>query len=633
MGRLNRVAAAVALIGLTSPAAYAQTAPRFTGVQQTARVLLGSIQGTVSDERGGPLAGAMVSALGATMAMAVTDAHGRFAIDALPPGDYIIRVHLAGFLSTRRDNVRVGTTPATINRIELRRKDPVVGTTGTAVPADAPTLPIMAAGLELPSPDAPSADAPDEDHPHSELAWRLRHLKRSALKDSGEVVSIADAASEQTIPEQSGSLFGRALDSAASFFVDPPFTGEVNLLTTSAASPGQQIFSGNFLPRGVAYLSIGAPAAGGEWAVRASMSQSDTSSWILAGSYSSRDAGNHDYGFGVSYSTQQYQVRTAQPLAFGGMSDDSRAVGALSASDRWTISPLLAVEYGGRYAHYDYLRKRSLLSPRAGVTLTPFENTHVTAVVAQRMLAPGAEEFLAPTIVGPWLPPERTFAPLAGEDLRVERGRFLDLGVDHEFDSAIVIGMRRFYQSVDDQLITLFGLPVTGGPKSPGHYYVASGGAVDADGWAGRVSTPTRQRVRASVDYSLTRARWLSRGDMAAVVVWAPEAIRPQTEDIHDVTTSVETDIPETATRVFFLYKVDTGFTRGLDPTRQSLDSRFDLQVNQALPFMPFGSTRWEVLVGIRNLFRDPTDAGSVYDELLVVRPPKRVVGGVLIRF
>jgi Carboxypeptidase regulatory-like domain/TonB dependent receptor len=637
MGRLNRVAAAVALIGLTSPAAYAQMRPGVTGVQQTARVLLGSIQGTVSDERGGPLGGAMVSALGATMAMAITDAHGRFAIDSLPPGDYIVRVHLAGFLSTRRDNVRVGTTPANIDRIELHRKDPVVGTTGTAAPADAPTLPIMAAGLELPSSDSPSAGAPDEDHPHSELAWRLRHLKRSALKDSGEVVSIADAASEQTIPEQSGSIFGRALDSAASlaasFFADPPFSGEVNLLTTSALSPGQQMFSGNFLPRGVAYLSIGAPAAGGEWAVRASMSQSDTSSWILAGSYSSRDSGNHDYGFGVSYSTQQYQVRTAQPLAFGGMNDDSRAVGALSASDRWTISPLLTVEYGGRYAHYDYLQKRSLLSPRVGATITPFENTHVTAVVAQRMLAPGAEEFLAPTIVGPWLPPERTFAPLAGEDLRVERGRFLDVGVDHEFESALVVGMRRFYQSVDDQLITLFGLPVSGGPKSPGHYYVASGGAVDADGWAVRLSTPAAQRVRASVDYSLTRARWLSRGDMAAVVVWAPEAIRPQAEDIHDVTTSVETDIPETATRVFFLYKVNTGFARGLDPTPQRLDSRFDLQVNQALPFMPFGSTRWEVLVGIRNLFRDPTDAGSVYDELLVVRPPKRVVGGVLIRF
>jgi Carboxypeptidase regulatory-like domain/TonB dependent receptor len=640
MGRLNRVAAALAIVGLTTPAAYAQTRPAFTGVQQTARVLLGSIQGSVSDDRGGPLAGAMVSALGATMAMAVTDTHGRFAIDSLPPGDYVVRVHLAGFISTRRDNVRVGTAPATVDRIELHKKDPVVGTTGTAAAApDAPTLPIMAAGLELPSADAPAPDSSDDDHPHSELAWRLRHLKRSALKDSGDVVAVMDDSDSTNPADGSGSLFGRALDGAASlaasFFADPPFTGEVNLLTTSAVSPGQQIFSGNFLPRGVAYLSIGAPVAGGEWAVRASMSQSDTSSWILAGSYTSSpgQSGDHDYGFGVSYSTQQYQVRTAQPLAFGGMNDDSRAVGELSASDRWTISPLLALEYGGRYAHYDYLQKRSLLSPRVGATITPLENTHITAVVSQRMLAPGAEEFLAPTIVGPWLPPERTFAPLAGEDLRVERGRFLDLGVDHEFDSAIVLGMRRFYQRVDDQLITLFGLPATGGPKSPGHYYVASGGAVDADGWAVRLSTPASQRVRASVDYSLTHAQWMSRGDMAAVVVWAPEAVRPQSEDIHDVTTSVETDIPETATRVFFLYKVNTAFARGLDPIGQRLDSRFDLQVNQALPFMPLGSTRWEVLVGIRNLFRDPADAGSVYDELLVIHPPKRVVGGVLIRF
>ena len=46
---------------------------------------------------------------------------------------------------------------------------------------------------------------------------------------------------------------------------------------------------------------------------------------------------------------------------------------------------------------------------------------------------------------------------------------------------------------------------------------------------------------------------------------------------------------------------------------------------------MPFsGTARWEVLVGLRNLFRDPNDAGSIYDELLVVRPPKRVIGGVL---
>jgi hypothetical protein len=56
------------------------------------------------------------------------------------------------------------------------------------------------------------------------------------------------------------------------------------------------------------------------------------------------------------------------------------------------------------------------------------------------------------------------------------------------------------------------------------------------------------------------------------------------------------------------------------------------VQVNQALPGSLAG-TKWEVLFGVRNLFRDPAQAGSIYDELLVVRPPTRVVGGVLVRF
>jgi hypothetical protein len=575
----------------------------------------------------------MVSALGVTTAMALTDSRGQFAIDALPAGQYVVRVHLAGFVSSRRENVQVGPAPAQLDRIQLHRVDRAVGTSGAD---DAGNRPILAAGLELPSAEAGAAEN-GEEHPHSETAWRLRHVKRSVLKDSGDVTSILDAAADETIPDAPSSIFGSAFASAASLaaslFTNPPFSGEVNFITTSAFAPGQQIFSSDFLPRGVAYVSIGAPAAGGEWAVRASMSQSDLSSWILAGSFSSRHESAHDYGFGVSYSTQQYQVRGARPIAIGSVNDDSRAVGELFASDRWTFSPNLTLEYGGRYAHYDYLEKRSLLSPRVGVTVTPFENTHIVATVSQRMLAPGAEEFLAPSIVGPWLPPERTFAPLAGEDLRVERGRFLDVGVDHEFDGAYVLGVRRFRQSVDDQLITLFGLPVAGGPKSPGHYYVASGGALDADGWAVRLSSSPTQRVRGSVDYSITRAHWMSRGDMAAVAVWAPEAIRPQTEDVHDVTTSVETEIPETATRVFFLYKVNAGFARGIDPAHSNIDTRFDFQVNQALPFMPFTNTRWEVLVGIRNLFRDPAEAGSVYDELLVIHPPKRVMGGVLVRF
>src|SRR4051794_2897118 len=180
MRRLTRVLAAVAVVGtayVATPDACAQQVPLFAGMQ-AARLGLGSIQGFVSDERGGPLAGAMVSALGAKNGMAVTDTRGRFMIDSLPSGVYMVRVHLPGFASVRgalfmsapppwgvyrargprpgsasspRDSVGVGSAPAAIESSPLRRfnaaNDPPVK------PRSTPP-----AGIDLPQPEgAPAA--------------------------------------------------------------------------------------------------------------------------------------------------------------------------------------------------------------------------------------------------------------------------------------------------------------------------------------------------------------------------------------------------------------------------------------------------------------------------------------------
>jgi hypothetical protein len=175
----------------------------------------------------------------------------------------------------------------------------------------------------------------------------------------------------------------------------------------------------------------------------------------------------------------------------------------------------------------------------------------------------------------------------------------------------------------------MFRLTPEGSPESVGHYYVANAGSFDASGWAVRISTPPSLRLRGSLDYSMARAEWSTRN--LSLTDMAPAVVRAESEDIHDITTSVETDIPETATRFYLLYRVSTAFTRSSE-SRPGMDARFDVQVNQALPFGIAG-TRWEVLVGLRNLFRDAHEPGSVYDELLVVRPPKRVIGGFLVRF
>ncbi len=636
MGRMTRVLSAagflVAIAGAVSSSVQAQQRAAAPEFRRVSAIVGGSIIGIVSDDRGGPLSGAMVSALGATTAMTVTDANGRFSLQKLPAGDYTLRAHLAGFAASTRANVHVGFSASAVHRLQLRRLDLPVPTAGRAT--DTVTArPILAAGFGLPvidMPDTPETTAADDDHSHTETAWRLRHLTRSILKSSAHAVVFAD--DENSSPDD--PLFGRSARGvrsvAGSLFADLPFTGEVNLLTTGAFGPSD-LFSGDILPRGVAYLAIGSPTPAGDWALRAAMSEGDLSSWIVAGSFVSRRAGVHSYDLGLSYSTQEYQG--GNPLALAAVSDGSRNVGEVYALDRWTVSPGVSFEYGGRYARYDYLAQPGLFSPRAGVTLEPTDKTRITAVLAQRMIAPGAEEFLAPAVAGPWLPPERTFSPLLGNDLLVERARYLDVLLEHDLNRTYAIGLRRFFQGVDNQAVTIFGMESPSGTRSVGHYYVATAGSVDTQGWGVRLSSTSSKRVSGSLDYTITHGRWNSAGDLADATPWLARLTRAQDEDIHDLTTSIRTSIPETATRVFVLYKLNSGYARRTGSISQTgLDGRFDVQVNQALPF-GLGGTKWEVLVGVRNLFRDPNDLASIYDELLVVRPPKRVVGGFLVRF
>ena len=83
---------------------------------------------------------------------------------------------------------------------------------------------------------------------------------------------------------------------------------------------------------------------------------------------------------------------------------------------------------------------------------------------------------------------------------------------------------------------------------------------------------------------------------------------------------------------MFAIYKINSRLADA-DAGAPGTGARFDVQVNQSLPFLNFSGAQWEMLVAVRSLFRDDLLDASVYDELLVMRSPKRVVGGVTVRF
>jgi hypothetical protein len=579
------------------------------------------LRGVVTDDLGSPLPGAVVSAQGATSAFAVSDHEGRFVLKGLPPGPYLLRAHLQNYLQSRGNVVQVGTSGGT-STISLTRR------------ADASSPAVLAAGVGATDERPRSADG-EAPHGHDERAWRLRRLKRSVLKEAE--ATLVDLDDEDSLLEGSLLTVGRAVGDSArlasTLFSDLSVNGQINLIASTTFDHAQELFtlSAN-APNNVAYVAIEAPGANGDWTMRGTLRQGDLASWILAGSYVRRRPATHAYEAGVSFGMQRYIVGNGDALAV--MPDSSRRVGAMYAMDNWTLSPQVSIGYGAKYARYDYLSDRGLVSPRATLTLRPsaHDTLALRTTVLHREVAPGAEEFL-PAGMGPWLPPERTFSQVAGAPMVPERHDLIQVAVDREWGRQVVIGVRAFTERVENQVVTLFGVAVGDTPTGPGHYQIASAGDFGARGWGVTVARNVSDHVRATVDYTQAQTEWRRVSpDAESLSTMAPSALRSD-ERVHDLTASVESVVPSTWTRLLVVYKLNTAFSPVLAEANPGPSVRFDVQVNQALPFLNFMSAEWEMLVAVSNLFKEQLYENSVYDELLVVRPPKRVLGGVTVRF
>src|SRR2546423_11026068 len=334
------------MAGLFSPAiSVAQVAPRpaSSSVPQLVSLAAIELRGTVVDEQSQPLAGVVVSALGGASAFAVSDRSGHFVLRDLPAGPYLVRAHLQGYTPPRARIVQVTTAPRNIS----------IALTSVTDRSDQPqVLQAGVAGVD----DDPATAGETDTEDHSELAWRLRHIRRSVLRDVDG--GILPAVNEGSFMEDSIAALAKAggnpVRYASDFISDLPLNGQINLLTSTSFDRPQNLFSlQNGLPNSVAFVTLTAPTTTGKWDVRGGTTQGDLSSWIVAGSYSWQPVGSsHRYHAGMSYAMQRYLGGNADALA--AMADGRRNAGEMYAFDRWAITSRLDVSYGARYARYDY---------------------------------------------------------------------------------------------------------------------------------------------------------------------------------------------------------------------------------------------------------------------------------------
>ena len=347
----------------------------------------GQLLGVVTDAAGAPLESTLISASGPTgTALAVCGADGRFEFRDLPPGTYLLRAHISGFTTARRHVVEVRSGRSTLRSVSLRRTSGLGGAEASPALLAAGFAPIASGSTteELVQPDDVGSDLTPPDgvdssgqfgttpHGHSEKAWRLRRARRSVLKEDAARIELAPG--DLLSPIEPTTELGLAASSVGASGALPggfPLSGQVHLLTrTTINSPGG-LWSADVLPGQIAYVALGAPDGETGWGVRGAVTAGDSSSWVLAGSYSRQASPVHAIQLRMSYSRQRHPAgNVAGPLTPGASdSGQSREAGSIQADGAWAPTRQITVGYGASVARYGYLDDGRLFSPRAQLTV------------------------------------------------------------------------------------------------------------------------------------------------------------------------------------------------------------------------------------------------------------------------
>ena len=548
----------------------------------------GGLLGWVEDTRGVPVAGAVISlfgkGVGASGMVTLSDSTGRFILPSLPPGSYTMRALRAGHVAPAR---QVTVLP---NR-ELR-------VTMSLTPEAEAAAAAAAAAAEKAAEDArPRSGSSDNQR---ELAWLLRHKRRSVLEEQG-----AAPGSEGADAPQSASLapFLPALGATLEVMAHPESVGL-----------GDQLLDGDGPTASLSALRLqGRLSELGTWSLGGLVSESGSTSWRMAAEFV-LEAGEHQIRAGSGYGT-----RMLRPAIEGPAQRDER-VGAIFVEDRWEACDELTATIGGRYSHVGFLEHANYIDPMVTVQVRPTPGTAVTASVATQTLAPGGDLLTLSTLA---TAPSIAMASME-QDLSAQRAMRMELAVE-EARGPLRVRAHAFYEDAHNPLGNAFS--TDGSVRS---LRIFNTGHLTARGMGLTVSRQIGV-VTGSMTYTYGHG-WRAAGGRVPEDLIAERALTFTDGDFHDVVARVETVIAGTDTRLLALYRLNSLLPQGEERAVNS--TRFDVQLSQGLPFLgDLTHADWDLLLAVRNFYYEADDSGGMLDEVAVLNPPKRVLGGIAVRF
>lgn len=530
-----------------------------------------SLMGWVEDSRGVPVAGAVVSLFAKGLR------NGGFVAFADEAGRFALPSLPPGSYTVRA--VVRGAQPTLSRRITV--------------------LPNQEFVLALSLPELAELSEAEATERRRELAWLVRHKARSALEQRGLAAWAPEAEPD--------------LAAAEAHWVDG-LGGSVEFVASTTSRYGSDV-SGLPTPVGAGALRLeGRIAEGARFTVGGVLAESEDTAWRMAGEFQLDGDEGHSLRAGAGYGTRF--VRPLGDAAAAGVNLESGAVGALFVEDRIALGERFAATAGLRQTYIGFVQDRNHLDPSVTLEWTATGRSRLHAAAAERTVVPGGDLLTLSTLANA---PAIVYAALPS-DLRAQRVVRYEVGADRSVLGTLV-GLRLFDESSRDQLVNAFS-----GRGALRELRIFNAGRAGVRGATLDLSREFGGAIRGSFAYSFGQVR---RAEGAMPVPRSGRSVL-QEGSFHDLVGRVEARMQPTDTRLVAFYRFNLMREEGEDAARHA---RFDVQVSQGLPFIgALTRADWELLVAVRNLFYEDSDAGTL-DELAVVAPPTRVIGGISVRF
>jgi hypothetical protein len=542
----------------------------------------GGLTGFVEDTRGTPVPGAVISVYGKGIRggglVTFSDDRGHFVLPSLPAGSYTLRA------------LGRGHAPAPARKVTVLPNHESIFSVSLTPLADAATV------------DREAADSEGL----RELRWLLRHKRRSALEGRGHAHAAAVAENE---PRRDASGVWEA---AAPWFGN--LSGTVEVFTTPEAllasdSPRDDS------PAGVGIVRLkGRLANVARWSLSGLLTETDSTAWRMASEFAVETGGGHEFRVGSGYGTGLLQPLL--PTQADGQTDN-RSVGAIFVEDRIRLGQRLTTSVGARYSYIGFLESKNHLDPTASFEYTTSGLARLRGTLSSRTVTPGGDLLTLTTLATPAMA-----LALLDDGIEPERILRYELAVDHT-EGPVTVGAHVFRESVKDPLVNAFE-----GPASGRRLRIVNGRSLTAQGVGLSFGRRFGDVVQGSLTYTYGRSQ---AGESRRPAYRGLPSLAYDTADFHDVVARIEAFIAWSDTRVSALYRINALNPMGdIEGTRHL---RFGIQLSQGLPLLSsLTRAQWDVLVSFRNLFYEGSEAGTL-DELSVIHPPKRITGGIAVRF